>query len=103
MRQRLNQIVRKANGGSVGDGYRLLYKEFNAKFHKNIYTRMNNCMFEGSPMEFIDKEMGMLPELYDLACKLFASTYDDLMKSWSKSAKRAERNRNLSNRQKYLA
>lgn len=102
MRQRITQIVRKGSAGDIGKGYRLLYSEFNYKFHVNVFTRMNNALYKGSAMDYIEKEMNKLPDLYDLACKLFENTYEDLMKSWGKSAKRAEHQRNLSQRQKHL-
>lgn len=103
MRQRITQIVRKGSAGDIGKGYRLLYSEFNYKFHVNVFTRMNNALYKGSAMDYIEKEMNKLPDLYDLACKLFESTYEDLMESWGKSARRAEHQRNLSVRQKYLS
>mgnify|MGYP000763518328 FL=1 len=102
MRQRITQIVRKGSAGDIGKGYRLLYSEFNYKFHVNVFTRMNNALYKGSAMDYIEKEMNKLPDLYDLACKLFENTYEDLMESWGKSAKRAEHQRNLSQRQKHL-
>ena len=88
MRQRITQIVRKGSAGDIGKGYR--------------FTRMNNALYKGSAMDYIEKEMNKLPDLYDLACKLFENTYEDLMESWGKSAKRAEHQRNLSQRQKHL-
>lgn len=103
MRQRITQIVRKGSAGDIGKGYRLLYSEFNYKFHVNVFTRMNNALYKGNAMDYIEKEMGKLPDLYDLACKLFENTYEDLMESWGKSARRAEHQRNLSVRQKYLS
>jgi hypothetical protein len=102
MRQRITQIVRKGSAGDIGKGYLLLYSEFNYKFHVNVFTRMNNALYKGSAMDYIEKEMNKLPDLYDLACKLFENTYEDLMESWGKSAKRAEHQRNLSQRQKHL-
>lgn len=102
MRQRITQIIRKGSAGDIGKGYRLLYSEFNYKFHVNVFTRMNNALYKGSAMDYIEKEMNKLPDLYDLACKLFENTYEDLMESWGKSAKRAEHQRNLSQRQKHL-
>jgi prophage antirepressor-like protein len=103
MRQRITQIVRKGSAGDIGKGYRLLYNEFNYKFHVNVFTRMNNALYKGSAMDYIEKEMNKLPDLYDLACKLFENTYEGLMESWGKSARRAEHQRNLSVRQKYLS
>lgn len=93
MRQRIVQIIRKAGGRQIPESYRLLYQEFNAKFHMNIFTRMNNIQYKGSALTYIDKELDMIPQLYDLTCKLFENTYEDLMKSWGKAAKRASINR----------
>lgn len=103
MRQRIIQIVRKASGGHLRESYHLLYSEFNAKYHINIFTRMNNTCYSGNAMDYIEKEIEKLPELYDLACKLFESSYEKLMEAWGKSAKRAERSRNLNKRQRLLS
>lgn len=96
MRQRVTQIVRKA--GDWSKSYRLLYQEFNLKFHINVYTRMNNVCYKEGAMDYIEKELGMMPQLYDLACKLFENSYEALMKSWGLSAKRADLSRNIDNR-----
>lgn len=96
MRQRITQIIRKT--GDPRGSYHLLYQEFNSKYHMNVYTRMNNILYTGSAMDFIDKELDMIPQLYDLTCKLFENSYEALMKSWGKAARRADRSRNISNR-----
>lgn len=98
MRQRITQIVRKT--GDPRGSYHLLYQEFNSKYHMNIYTRMNNILYSKSAMDFIDNELDMIPQLYDLTCKLFENSYEALMKSWGKAAKRADRSRNISNRKR---
>ena len=103
MRQRITQIVRKAGGGNLRQAYNLLYAEFNAKYHINVFTRMNNACYAGSAIDYIEKELKQLPDLYDLACKLFESSYEKLMEAWGKSAKRAERSRNLNERQRLLS
>ena len=94
MRQRIVQMVRKGGADFLGSKYKWLYDEFNRKHHINIYARMNNKNYGGSKMDFIDKELGMIPELYELTCKLFQTSYETLMKEWGKQAKRAEMHKN---------
>lgn len=98
MRQRITQIIRKNGVANTKGSYHLLYNEFNAKYHINVYTRMNNIVYKGNAMDYIEKELNMLPQLYDLTCKLFEDSYDSLMKSWGKTIKRAKCERNLTKR-----
>ncbi len=98
MRQRITQIIRKNEVSDIRGSYHLLYNEFNAKYHINVYTRMNNVCYKGNAMDYIENELEMLPQLYDLTCKLFEESCDSLMKSWGKSAKRAEVARDLAKR-----
>ena len=93
MRQRINQMVNKECYGDFGGSWRMLYEEFDRKYHMNIRLRISNSGYKGSYMDYIDHELGMIAELYDLACKLFESSYEQLMESWGKYAKRAERYR----------
>lgn len=102
MRQRINEIVRKNGVAGIKDSFHRLYTEFNAKYHINVFTRMNNAVYKGNAMDYIEKELDMMPQLYDLACKLFENSYKDIMDSWGKSAKRADRSRNISSRQQLL-
>lgn len=98
MRQRITQIIRKNGVSNARGSYYLLYSEFNAKYHINVYTRMNNIMYKGNAMDYIEKELKMLPQLYDLTCKLFEDSYESLMKSWGKTVQRATCERNLAKR-----
>lgn len=91
MRQRINQIVNKECYGDFGGSWRMLYEEFDRKYHMNIRLRISNSGYKGSCMDYIDHELGMIAELYDLACKLFESSYEQLMESWGKYAKRAKK------------
>lgn len=91
MRQRINQMVNKECYGDFGGSWRMLYEEFDRKYHMNIRLRISNSGYKGSYMDYIDHELGMIAELYDLACKLFESSYEQLIESWGKYAKRAER------------
>lgn len=89
MRQRIVQIMTKGGVSGIREAYHLLYTEFDKKFHVNVAMRMNNVMYSGNRMDYIEKELKMLPELYDLTCKLFESQYESLMKSWAKTTLRA--------------
>lgn len=91
MRQRINQIVLKDGSSDIRGKWIMLYDEFDRKYHMKVSTRMTNSGYEGTRMDYIDKELHMITELYDLACKLFESSYEQLMESWGKYAKRAER------------
>lgn len=91
MRQRINQIVQKGGIGNILGKWKFLYDEFDKKYHMKVSTRMNNSLYKGNTMDYIEKELKMIPELYDLACKLFESSYSQLIKEWGKYSKRATR------------
>lgn len=91
MRQRINQIVLKDGSSDMRGKWMMLYDEFDRKYHMKIATRMTNAGYEGTRMDYIDHELHMITELYDLACKLFESSYEQLIESWGKYAKRAKR------------
>ena len=93
MRQRINQIVLRGGTDDVRGRWHMLYSEFDRKYHMNIRLRISNSGFRGTCLDYIDSELHMIPELYDLACKLFESSYEQLMESWGRYAKRAKRYR----------
>lgn len=90
MRQRINQIVRKGGVNDIHHRWAMLYDEFDRKFHMKVWVRISNAKFKGNSMDYIDTELNMIPELYELACKLFESSYRQLMESWGRFARRAE-------------
>ena len=90
MRQRINQIVQKGGVNDIRGKWKMLYDEFDKKYHINVGLRISNVKFNGTRMDYIDHELNMIQELYDLACKLFESSYEQLIKSWGKYVKRAE-------------
>lgn len=88
-RQRINQIVRHGvkNPALYKDRWALLYSEFENKYHVNLSLRLENHENEYTPklknnMDVIDRQMGMIPNLYEIACKVFENDYDALMKEW---------------------
>lgn len=95
MRQRINQIVLKDGSSDFRGKWVMLYEEFERKYHMKLRMRMSNSDFKGSFMDYIDNELGMIAELYDLACKLFESSYEQLMESWGKYAKRAKKYKSI--------
>ena len=82
-RQVLNRVVRhgKAN---FRERWRELYKQFNMKYHIDINKRTNNYNTKNkkkiSKLDYIDKIMGKLPELYEIACKLYENDVKELLK-----------------------
>lgn len=75
MRQVLNRIVCK--NGQYGKRWTELYKQFNMKFHTNIQQCARNRGMAN--LDYV-QSIGMLSELYDIACKLYESEMDSLVK-----------------------
>lgn len=77
-RQRINQVVR--HNTIVGDyqaSWTYLYSEFEMKYHMNLDRQMNSKETKAikpkikSKMDYIDRVLGMIPELYDVAIMAF--------------------------------
>ena len=86
-RQRLNQIIRHnfKDGASAQEKWRLLYSEFEAKFHISVKRRMASCTMKPkakSKLDYIDRKLNIIPEIYELACKIFESNIQDLKSEW---------------------
>lgn len=88
-RQRIGQIVTYKTS-KFPERYRLLYSEFDKKFHMNTKQRMNNAKDRGEikksmkQMGYICDVLNMTSELYDVACKVFCNDTAMLMKEmWS--------------------
>ncbi len=87
LRQRVNQIVRYGRSKGFQERFRLLYKEFGLKYHMDLDRRFNSRKAEElkikSKMDYVDRILHMIPELYDLACKLFETDVNELIeKEW---------------------
>ncbi len=67
MRAILNRVVR--HSGSPQERWRVLYKQFSAVYHCNIelMAKRKDC----SKLEYIDKHLAKLPELFRMSCRLF--------------------------------
>lgn len=84
-RQRITQIVRFGADGKCQERYSLLYGEFERKYHCNLKSRMEGCALKPkvrNKMDYIDREMGMIPQLYEIACKLFENDVEKLKSEW---------------------
>ena len=82
MQQRINDIVRYGNGKErtpeyFQKRYKLLYSEFEKKYHINIRVRIENARAKKlitkkvTYMEYICNVLGMTTQLYELACTIF--------------------------------
>lgn len=88
-RQRITQIIRKgqSNGSAISARYALLYSEFEKKYRVNLSVRLERYKNNYKPclknnLDLIDKQMNMIPELYEICCKLFENEYNEIMKTW---------------------
>ncbi|EGT5004856.1 Bro-N domain-containing protein [Clostridioides difficile] len=85
-RQRINQIVKyKAEPKNFSKRWNLLYDEFEKKYHLDLKRRINNCDIKPkikNKIDYIDREMSMIPQLYEIACKLFENDVEDLKNEW---------------------
>lgn len=87
LRQRVNQIVRYGRNKGFQERFRLLYKEFGLKHHVDLDRRFNSKKAEElnitSKIDYIDRVLHKIPQLYDLACKLFETDVKNLIeKEW---------------------
>ena len=85
-RQRITQIVRH-NSKNYQDRYNLLYKEFEKKYHCDLGARLENYNNKNKPkmknrMDYIDRVMNKIPQLYELTCKIFENDVESLKKQW---------------------
>lgn len=84
-RQRITQIVRHCKNKQYKERYRLLYGEFERKYHCNLKLRMESDILKPkarNTMDYIDRGMNMIPELYEVACKLFENDVEELKAEW---------------------
>jgi prophage antirepressor-like protein len=85
-RQVLNQVVRY-KGADFQGRWKLLYDEFQRKYHMDLKRRKTKFDKENKPkskstVDFIDRSLGMVPELYEIACKLFEGDVNDIINNY---------------------
>lgn len=81
----LNQVV-KYKGANYQERWRLLYYEFDKKYHISIQKRLDNYNKKNkkklNKLDYIEIELKKLNELYELACKLFHSDVKEIIKNY---------------------
>lgn len=83
-RQRISQIIRHNAKGRFQERYKLLYEEFDKKYHIDTKRRMENGKLRGEVkkstnlMGYICDYMNKTAELYEMACKLFENDFEQL-------------------------
>lgn len=88
-RQRINQIVRyhTRESETISKRWNLLYSEFEKKYHVNLSVRFERYKDAFKPklknkVDVIDRQMEMIPQLYEVCCKLFENDVKILMQEW---------------------
>ncbi|MBO0555727.1 transporter [Clostridium botulinum] len=85
-RQILNRVVRY-KGANYRERWNELYKQFEMKYHiesiKNKLEKYNKSHKPKlkSKVDYIDKVMNKIPELYEIACKLYENDVMELAKN----------------------
>ncbi|MFR4903273.1 MAG: KilA-N domain-containing protein [Fusobacterium sp.] len=87
-RQILNTVVRY-KGADFKERWRLLYFEFEKKYHIDIKRRMKNYNNSHkdkikTKIEYIEKILNNLPQLYEIACKLFQGDINQIIENYKK-------------------
>lgn len=82
-RQLINRVVRKG-GKNYQARWTELYKQFENKYHINLKIRLeryneNNKPKLKSKIDYIEKVMNKIPELYEIACKLYENDIKNLI------------------------
>jgi prophage antirepressor-like protein len=84
-RQVLNRVVRY-KGANFQERWRELYKQFSMKYHIDLDYQLNKYNESHKPklknkIDYIDKVMNKIPELYEIACKLYENDVKELAKN----------------------
>lgn len=85
-RQILNRVVRY-KGANYRERWNELYKQFEMKYHiESIKNKLEKYNKNHKPklkskVDYIDKVMNKLPELYEIACKLYENDVRELAKN----------------------
>lgn len=85
-RQVLNRVVRY-KGANFQERWRELYKQFEMKYHiESLTSKLEKYNKDHKPklkskVDYIDKVMNKIPELYEIACKIYESDVKELAKN----------------------
>ena len=83
-RQVLVRVV-KYKTSNYRERWNELYKQFEMKYHINLKRRFNTYNENNKPklknkLDYIDKVLNKIPELYEIACKLYENDVKELVK-----------------------
>jgi prophage antirepressor-like protein len=81
-RQILNRVVRH-NNANFQERWKELYRQFEMKYHINLKQRMEGYNSSHKPkmksyLDYVDVVMGKVPELYEIAAKLYENDIKEL-------------------------
>lgn len=86
-RRRITQIINRGvqNKEQYSQRWKALYHEFEMKYHINLSERCKNqhCKnkkLANNKVELIEKQLNMIPELYEVCCKLYEGDFNDIKK-----------------------
>lgn len=79
----LNRVVRR-NGANYRERWSAIYREFENKYHIDLDRRLDTYNKSNKPkmrnkLDYVEKVMGKLPELYEIACKLYETDVKELV------------------------
>ena len=87
MRQILNTVVRY-KGADFRERWRLLYFEFEKKYHLDLKRRIENYNKANKKnlkkLDYVADVLGKLPQLYEIACKLFEGDINQIINNYTK-------------------
>ncbi len=87
MRQILNTVVRY-KGADFRERWKLLYFEFEKKYHLDLKRRIDNYNKANKKklkkLDYIETILGKLPQLYEIACKLFEGDITQIINNYTK-------------------
>lgn len=87
-RQILNKVVRYDKKVSFQTRWRMLYLEFEGKYHINLDLRVENYNIKYnkhvSKLDYICEVLHQLDNLYNIACKLFAGDIEKIIAEYKK-------------------
>jgi len=88
-RQRLDQILKYKfkSADHLTKRWNLLYSEFERKYRINLSKRIERDNVTAKPkikskIDYIDRNMNMIPQIYELACKIFENDVEKLKAEW---------------------
>lgn len=85
-RQVLSTVMKHKNA-NYRERWQLLYSHFEKKYHLNLKIRRDNWDKENKPrsksmIDFVDRGLKMIPEIYDIACKIFENDINEILEHY---------------------